>query len=131
MDHGTTEHSIQILSILDTHSQQSPTIQVKTRFTGADVAAVLDDLVRGGHCPTTITIDPPAALVDTAVAAWAAAQPPMTVRHPRPGSPSRHAAIESLQRRLRRECLSVHVGATVDDLQTAVEAWREGYNTRQ
>ena len=49
----------------------------------------------------------------------------------RPGKPIENAFIESLNWRLRDECLNVHQFASIADAQAKIEAWRLDYNQRR
>ena len=46
----------------------------------------------------------------------------------RPGKPTVNAFIESFNGRLRDECLNVNEFATIEEVRTVLEAWRQDYN---
>ena len=46
----------------------------------------------------------------------------------RPGKPVENAIIESLNGRLRQECLNAHWFTSLDNARTTIEAWRQEYN---
>jgi len=46
----------------------------------------------------------------------------------RPGKPTDNAVIESLNGRLRDECLNQHWFLSLDEARAVTEAWREDYN---
>lgn len=48
---------VRVLTFVDTTSRGIPAIQVKTTFTGQDVAALLDQLAAAGHRPSTMFVD--------------------------------------------------------------------------
>ena len=49
----------------------------------------------------------------------------------RPRKPVEHACIESLNRRLRDECLNVHQFESLANATALIEAWRIDYNQRR
>jgi putative transposase len=119
---------VRILTIVDIMSRVSPAIQVKTSFTGQDVAAVLDQLAAAGHRPTTIFVDNGPEFVSKALDAWAHRNQ-VKLAFSRLGTPTDNAYIEAFNGRLRDECLNMHWFESRAEAQTTIEAWRVEYNT--
>ena len=58
---------------------------------------------------------------------WAHTQG-LTLRLIEPGTPNQHASIESVNGRVRDECLNAHGFTTLAHAQALIEAWRCAYN---
>lgn len=96
-----------VLTVVDQWSRQSPILECRFRFSGADVAAVLDHAIGGGPAPRSITVDHGTEFMSRALEDWAYRRG-VQLDFIRPGKPVENAHIESFNGRLRDECLNVH-----------------------
>jgi len=111
-----------ILTMVDQWSRSSPVLEVASRMSGYTVGEALDRILEDTSRPRSITVDH--------VEDWAYRRG-VQLDFIRPGKPIENAFIESLNWRLRDECLNVHQFASIADAQTKIEAWRLDYNQRR
>ena len=62
---------IRVLTIVDAYSKVSPAIDVRDRYTGADVAATLTRVCRDHGCPRTIRVDNGPEFISRDLDLWA------------------------------------------------------------
>jgi putative transposase len=116
-----------VLTVVDQWSRESPILECRLRFSGADVGAVLDRVVHAGAAPRSITVDHGTEFMSRALEDWAS-QRGVQLDFIRPGKPVENAHIESFNGRLRDECLNVHQFQSLADAATAIDAWRVDYH---
>lgn len=116
------------LTIIDTHTRESPAIEVDVSLSGERVAAVLDRLAVTRGLPERIVVDNGPEFQSRALDAWAHRRGVM-LQFIRPGKPVENCFIESFNGRLRDECLNQHWFLSLADAQRTIEAWRVNYNT--
>lgn len=119
-----------VLTIVDQWSRWSPTLECRFRFTGQDVAAVLDRIIGAGPAPRSITVDHGTEFMSRALEDWAY-QRGVQLDFIRPGKPVENAHIESFNGRLRDECLNVQQFFSLADAQAKLNRWRDDYNQRR
>jgi len=99
-------------------------------MSGATVGQALDRVLTGVSGPRSITVDHDTKFQSRALEEWAyrrGAQLDVI----RPGKPVENAFSESLNGRLRDECLTVHQFTSMAEAQDLIEAWRLDYNQRR
>ena len=124
---STTAASIRILTIIDTFTRYVPAIEVRERFTGADVVAVLEEVCKEVGFPRSIRVDQGPEFVSKDLDLWAYARD-VELDFSRPGKPTDNAFIESLNGKFRAECLSAHWFLGIADARRKCERWRRDYN---
>jgi len=92
-------------------------------MSGALVSHVLDHVLGEGQRPRSITVDHGTEFQSRALEDWAYRRG-IQLDFIRPGKPVENAFIESLNGRLRDECLNVHQFASLAEAQAILEAWR-------
>lgn len=100
---------------------------VQRKFTGEDVAAVLERLVQERGRPQSIRVDNGSEFRSVALDLWAYRHQ-VTLDFSRPGKPTDNAFIESFNARLRQECLNANWFLSLEDARLKLEAWRQDYN---
>jgi len=93
---------IRILTIVDNFTRESLCASVRHRFTGADVATMLEELIKVYGRPQTIQVDNGPEFTSKEVDLWAYANG-VKLGFSRPGKPTDNAFIESFNGRLRQE----------------------------
>ncbi len=119
-----------VLTLVDNVSRVSPAIVAAGSLTGERVVAALDDLLAAGQRPQRLSIDNGPEFVSKALDAWAYRHG-VQLEFSRPGKPTDNAFIEAFNSRFRDECLNLHWFASLEEAQTAIEAWRVDYNTER
>ena len=115
------------LTVVDEFTREALVIEVDTSLPELRVAQVLERLAATRGRPATIGVDNGPEFAGRALDAWAHRHG-VTLQCIRPGKPVENAYIESLNGRLRDECLNVHWFLSVADARRQIEAWRVGYN---
>ncbi len=115
------------LTVLDLYTRESLALVADRSLTGVKVAAALSQVLQQRRAPQAITVDNGGEFVSRAMDAWAYAHD-VRLDFIRPGKPVENAFIESLNGKLRDECLNSHVFTSVAEAQVVLDAWREDYN---
>jgi putative transposase len=118
---------IRILTVIDAFTRYVPVIEVRERFTGADIVAALEVVCRRIRYPKSISVDQGSEFVSRDLDLWAY-QNNVTLDFSRPGKPTDNAFIEAFNGRLRAECLNTHWFLSVADAREKLEDWRRDYN---
>ena len=118
---------IRVLTIIDTFTRLSPAIDVRDRYTGADVVATLTRVCRDHGCPRTIRVDNGPEFVSKELDLWAFIRG-VALEFSRPGKPTDNAFIESFNGKFRSECLNANWFLSLDEARRKCEAWRRDYN---
>jgi putative transposase len=116
-----------ILTIVDQFSRQSPLLEARYSFGGCNVAAALDRAIERAGTPISITIDHGTEFTSKALEEWAYRRG-VKLDFIHPGKPTENGHIESLNGRLRDECLNVTQFLSIEDARAQIEAWRMDYN---
>jgi putative transposase len=116
---------IRVLTIVDTFSRLSPAIDVRQSYRGSDVVKTLERVIREIGCAKTIRLDNGLEFVSRELDLGAFMRRSTSAG---PGKPTDNAFIESLNGRLRAECLNAHWFLSLDEARRKCEAWRRGYN---
>ena len=114
-----------ILTVVDQWSRQSPSLEVPTRQSGQTVGEALDRVLPGPERPRSITVDRGTEFQSRALEDWAYRRG-VQLNFIRPGKPVENAFIESINGRLRDECLNVHQVEWLADAQAKNRIARSG-----
>lgn len=123
-----TGEKIRVLTVIDRHTRECLALVPQARFSGADVGAVLRAVgeTRGGLAPV-IQADQGTEFTSMALDQWAYWNR-VTLAFSRPGTPGDNAHCEAFNGTLRRELLSQHWFASLDEARHHLEIWRAEYN---
>ncbi len=117
-----------ILGVMDQGSRECLTLIADTSIGGERVTRELDRLVLSHGKPAMIISDNGPELTSRAVLRWAG-KTGIGWHYITPGKPSENGYTESLNGRIRDECLNEHWFLNLAEARAILEAWREDYNT--
>jgi len=120
-------HRFRALTIVDNYSRECLAIEAGQSMTGAEVAAVIERLVKERGAPDRIQCDNGSEFISRALDKWAY-ESGVTMDFSRPGKPMDNAMIESFNGTFRDECLNVNWFLSMDDAREKIEKWRKDYN---
>ena len=126
-DQLATGRKIRILTIVDTYSRYSPTVDARFSYRGEDVVATLERICGRIGYPKTIRVDQGSEFVSRDLDLWAYAKG-VTLDFSRPDKPTDNAFIEAFNGRFRAECLNTHWFLTLADAAEKMEDWLRYYN---
>ena len=118
---------IKCLVIVDDATHEVVAIEVERAISGHGVSRVLDRLAISRGLPQVIRTDNGKEFCSRTMVAWAHERG-VALRLIQPGKPNQNAYVESLNGRLRDECLNEHWFPTLLHARTEVERWRREYN---
>lgn len=118
---------IRILTLVDDFTRENLALRASQRYTGDDVAAILDRVARGRGQPRAIRVDNGPEFTSRSLDQWAYARG-VELDFIRPGKPTDNATIESFNGKLRTECLNQNWFLSLTDAQEKLDAWRLDYN---
>lgn len=116
-----------ILGIMDQCSRECLTLAVDTSIGGVRVARELDTLVAKHGKPLCIISDNGTELTSRAVLQWAQNNG-IEWHYITPGKPTENGYTESMNGKVRDECLNEHVFVSLAYARHLIEAWRQDYN---
>jgi len=116
-----------VLNVGDSYSRYFLGYEVDTSITGKRVCHVLDRLIWVSGKPEMITVDNGPEYIGKALDAWAYRHGVKLVFN-RPGKPVDNPYIESLNGRLRDECLNMNWFLSLDHVREVIGQWRDDYN---
>ena len=126
-DRTACGRAIKCLVIVDDATHEVVAIEVERAISGHGVARVLDRLALTRGLPKVIRTDNGKEFCGKAMLLWAH-QSGVQLRLIEPGKPNQNAYVESLNGRLRDECLNEHWFANLLHARTVIERWRREYN---
>ncbi|ATD66083.1 IS3 family transposase [Luteimonas chenhongjianii] len=118
---------IKCLVIVDDASHEAVAIDVERAISGHGVSRVLDRLALSRGLPKVIRTDNGKEFCGKAMLSLAHERG-VALRLIQPGKPNQNAYVESLNGRLRDECLNEHWFPTLLHARTEIERWRREYN---
>src|SRR5271165_6138920 len=116
-----------LFGVMDQCSRECLLLTADTSMPGSRVARELDALVRKHGKPNLIVSDNGTELTSRVVLQWAAEQG-IEWHYITPGRPSENGFTESLNGKIRDECLNEHWFLSLAEARAIVEAWRQDYN---
>jgi putative transposase len=117
-----------ILGVMDQCSRECLVLAIDTSIGGSRVARELDRLIEKHGKPHCIISDNGTELTSRAVLQWAQDNS-IEWHYITPGKPTENGYTESLNGKLRDECLNEHCFMTLAHARHLIEAWRQDYNT--
>lgn len=126
-DQLATSRKLRVLTIVDTFSRYSPTVDPRFSYRGEDVVRTLEHVCRQTGYPKTIRVNQGSEFVSRDLDLWAY-QKGVVLDFSRPGKPTDNAFIESFNGKFRAECLNIHWFMNLDDARSKMEEWRKDYN---
>jgi putative transposase len=118
---------IRLLDVIDQCSRECLLLVVDSSMPGSRVVRELDTLIRKHGKPKMIVSDNGTELTSRAVLQWASAQG-IEWHYIQPGKPQQNGYTESLNGRIRDECLNEHWFLNIAEARVIVESWRQDYN---
>ena len=116
-----------VLGVMDQCSRECLTAAADTSMPGLRVVRELDTLVKQRGRPKVIVSDNGPELTSRAVLIWAAQQH-IDWHYITPGKPQQNGFTESLNGKIRDECLNEHWFRNLAEAREIIEAWRQDYN---
>jgi len=116
-----------ILGVMDQCSRECLTLAADTSIGGTRVVRELDRLIDRHGKPLCIVSDNGTELTSRAVLLWSQ-QHGIEWHYITPGKPRENGFTESLNGRIRDECLNEHVFKSLAHARQLIEAWRQDYN---
>lgn len=116
-----------VLNVLDQCSRECLTLVADTSIGGARVVRELDRLIDRYGKPLCIVSDNGTEFTSRAVLAWAQ-EHRIEWHYITPGKPRENGYTESLNGRIRDECLNEHVFEGLAHARQIIAAWRDDYN---
>ncbi len=127
-DQLTSGQCIRVFTGVDHFTRQCVVLAAGRRQTAHDVTAALDQAIAKIGKPACITVDNGTAFASNAFDAWAYARG-IQADFIRPGRPTESAMIETLNGKLRDECLNLPWFESPAEAQHRLDVWREEYNS--
>ena len=123
----TDGRRFRVLGVLDQCSRECLVIAADTSLPGLRVVRELDILVQMRGKPKVIVSDNGPELTSMAVLIWAA-QNDIAWHYITPGKPQQNGYTESLNDKIRDECLNEHWFSNINEARQIIEDWRQDYN---
>ena len=126
-DAFTDGRRFRVLGVLDQCSRECLVIAADTSMPGLRVVRELDALVQKRGKPKVIVSDNGPELTSMAVLIWASEQG-IAWHYIQPGKPQQNGYTESLNDKIRDECLNEHWFGNLAEARMLIENWRQDYN---
>ena len=126
-DQLATGRKIRVLTIVDTFSRYSPTVDPRFSYRAEDVVLTLEKICKVTGYPQTIRVDQGSEFISRDLDLWANSHD-VVLDFSRPGKPTDNAFIESFNGKFRAECLNAHWFMSLDDARRKMEGWLKDYN---
>lgn len=126
-DAFTDGRRFRVLGVLDQCSRECLVITADTSLPGLRVVRELDALVQIRGKPKVIVSDNGPELTSVAVLIWASEQG-IEWHYITPGKPQQNGYTESLNDKIRDECLNEHWFGNLAEARQIIEVWRQDYN---
>lgn len=125
-----TGAKVRVFTLVDVWRRECLALRIAPRFTGNDVAAILAAIGDKRPLPGVIQCDNGTEFTSTALDHWAYWNK-VQLDFSRPGKPVDNSVCEAFNGTLRRECLSQHWFASLEEAQALLETWRLDYNNER
>lgn len=116
-----------ILVVVDDFTRECLALVVDTSLSGMRVARELDALIAARGRPLMVVSDNGTELTSRAILQWQE-ENGVEWHYIAPGKPMQNGFVESLNGRLRDECLNEHLFRSLPSARVIIEAWRADYN---
>lgn len=121
---------IKILNIVDEYSRFNIHLEAKRNFSGNDVVCALGTAMVRYGIPGCIRSDNGSEFIASRVKDWLEDNG-IGIQYIDPASPWQNPYVESLNGRLRDECLNRELFSSLLEAQIVLEDWRKEYNTKR
>lgn len=127
--HDRTQYGekLKMLVLMDEYSRECLEIRVEKQLRGQDVLETLDEVMNERGRPTCIRSDNGPEFKNRELRKWLETRG-VTPIYIEPGSPWQNGLVESLNGKLRDECLNEELFYSRQEAQTVVDWWRQVYN---
>jgi putative transposase len=119
--------SIRVLNVIDAYTRESLAMEVDTSFAGLRVTRVLDEIIARRGAPQSIRCDNGPELTSRHFLAWNLERK-IHLLHTEPGKPTQNGYVESINGKLREECLRIHWFQNLFEARRILYAWQRDYN---
>lgn len=119
--------SIKILNIVDEYSRFNIALEARRHFRAEDVTYVLGRAMLRYGIPGCIRSDNGSEFIAAQIKHWLD-ENGVGIIYIEPGSPWQNPYVESLNSRLRYECLNCELFTSLPEAQLVLDDWREEYN---
>ena len=119
--------TIKCLVIVDDGTHECLATVAEHSIGGAHLARIMDQICSQRGRPAVIRTDNGPEFTGSAMLTWAYRNA-VTLRLIEPGKPNQNAYVESLNGRLRDECLNEHWFTSLAHARVEIERWRREYN---
>jgi len=116
-----------VLNVKDDYSKELVGQLVEFSISGHQVARFLDRLIEARSAPDQITCDNGPEFTCKAMYFWQQ-KAGVKLGYIQPGKPTQNAFVESLNGKLRNECLNQHWFRTIAEARREIEQWQHHYN---
>jgi putative transposase len=122
--------ALRVLTVIDEFTRESLAIAAGFSLTSRAVLEVLASVEATRGRPELLVSDNGPEFIARRIAAWARARG-VSLHFIDRGKPVQNAYIESFNGRFRDECLNQHWFASLAEVRTVIEAWRQAYNAER
>lgn len=122
--------SVKILNIVDEYSRFNVTLDARRHFRAEDVIRAFSQAMLRYGIPGCIRSDNGSEFIAKSVKHWLA-ENGVGIMYIDPGSPWQNCYVESLNSRLRDECLNAELFTSLAEAQLVIADWREEYNQQR
>ncbi len=126
-DRIASGRTLKCLVIVDDATHEAIAVIVEHCMGGNHLTRILDGICSQRGRPAVIRTDNGEEFCGKAMLTWAHRNG-VTLRLIEPGKPNQNAYVESLNGRLRDECLNEHWFMSLSHARSEIEAWRREYN---
>jgi len=126
-DAFTDGRRFRVLGVMDQCARECLTLEADTSMPGLRVVRELDILVEQRGAPEVIISDNGPELTSRAVLIWAAAKG-IAWHYIQPGKPQQNGYTESLNDKIRDECLNEHWFRNLAEAKAILAEWKHDYN---
>lgn len=116
-----------ILCVIDDFSRECLAAVVDNSLSGLRVARELDRVAEMRGYPSMVVSDNGTELTSNAILKWQQDRK-VEWHYIAPGKPAQNGFVESLNGRLRDECLNEHLFPNLRQARALIDAWRDDYN---
>jgi putative transposase len=126
-----TGAKVRVFTLVDVWRRECVALRVACKFTGSDVAAILAEVQRErGVLPGVVQCDNGTEFTSVALDHWAYWNK-VQLDFSRPGKPVDNSVCEAFNGSLRRECLSQHWFASLEEAATVLRTWQLDHNNHR
>ena len=116
-----------VLNVTDDFSREVIGQLVSFSISGHRVARFLTELAEKRSLPTSIVCDNGTEFTSKAMFFWSQTYATQ-LAFIQPGKPTQNAFVESLNGKLRNECLNLHWFRSIEEARDHIQQWRDHYN---